>query len=178
MNKILAFSTSNSSKSLSYATLDLITDWLPGYSIELLDIRNWNIPIYSQDLEKTMGIPEKIEVLFSYISNHERIMLSIAEHNGFITAFFKNILDWLSRKDRGFLKGKKIFLLGVSPSPGGAKRAVEMLSRSLPYFGGVIVDTFLIPKIHENINWLVKPTFKSTEIEEVLKKQLIKFERT
>ncbi|GCE63352.1 NADPH-dependent FMN reductase [Candidatus Mycoplasma haematohominis] len=59
-------------------------------------------------------IPKEIEEIYKCIKDPKHLIFFVPEHNGYFSAFFKNILDWLSLKQKNFLKNKKIILISAS----------------------------------------------------------------
>ena len=86
------------------------------------------------------------------ISEADALIISVNEHNGSWSAFFKNIIDWLSRLDRNFLEGKKILLMSTSPGKRGGLSALEYAKSVLPRFGAEIVESFSFPSFYENFS--------------------------
>ena len=50
------------------------------------------------------------------IQNSDGVIVSLAEHNGNFSVALKNILDWVSRIEMGYLKDKKLLFVGVTGS--------------------------------------------------------------
>lgn len=150
MKKILAFATSNSRQSINHKALAHLTTFLPREDVQLLDIRDWDIPIYDVDLEREQGVPLPIQQLAQQLQTADGLILALAEHNAYITAFFKNILDWLSRVDRYFLSGKKVMLVGVTPGRGGAAYAIEAMRLLVHRYGGEVAAELKIPSYRYN----------------------------
>src|SRR5690606_13582379 len=119
MKKILAFAGSNSSTSINHTFVTHVADRIQGHEVKLLELRNLEIPMYSIDIEKNRGFPTDVLVLKNLIDDHDALIISVNEHNGAASAFFKNILDWLSRLDRSFLTGKRILLMSTAPGTRG-----------------------------------------------------------
>ena len=69
-----------------------------------------------------------------------------------ITAYFKNLLDWLSRLERSFLVEKKILLMATSPGERGGIAALSIAEKLLSRFGAEIVTTFSLPSFGKNFN--------------------------
>lgn len=159
MKKILAFSGSSSSLSINQSLAQYTIELLSQYETNLIDLRDYMAPIYSIDIEKGIGIPQNIKKLNRLIEEHDGLLISLPEHNGAVTALFKNTVDWLSRIDKKFLMGKKILLLSASPGKRGAASALEQGSKLLHYFGGIVIDTYSIPqfkaKTHQAFGRLV-----------------------
>lgn len=152
MAKILAFAGSNSSTSINYQLLLYTAQSITDHQVHPLNMAHFPFPMYSMDLEKKSGYSNSMVELKNDIQNSAALLLAVNEHNGNPSAFFKNILDWLSRIDRKFMDGKKVFLMGTSPGKRGAKGALEVVGEILPRFGAEITTTFSLPSFGENFN--------------------------
>lgn len=152
MKKILAFAGSNSSTSINHQLIAHVTGRITSHEVKVLQLRDFEIPMYSIDLEKERGIPTDIKVLKNLIDEHDALIISVNEHNGTVSAFFKNILDWLSRLDRSFLTGKRILLMSTSPGARGAAAALEYAKHMLPRFGGKVIESFSFPQFKDNLH--------------------------
>ncbi|MBI9060024.1 MAG: NAD(P)H-dependent oxidoreductase [Labilibaculum sp.] len=136
MKKIIAFAGSNSSNSINQQLVNYIATLTD--QVELIKLTDYDAPIYNIDLETQDGIPDSINRLAEKLAEADQLIISVAEHNGNLSAFFKNILDWLSRKDNQFLKNKDIFLFSTSPGKTGAASALKITETTLPFFGATI----------------------------------------
>lgn len=56
--KILAIPASNSKKSINKALINYAASLLPQHDIEVIDINDYEMPIYSVDLEEAYGVPD------------------------------------------------------------------------------------------------------------------------
>jgi len=152
MKKIIAFAGSNSRDSINHLLIGAITREISNCEIKIVKLSDYTIPMYSIDLENEVGIPIDVQLLKNEIEKSQGIIISVNEHNGSISAFFKNILDWLSRADRNYLEGKKVLLSSTSPGARGAKTALEYAKMSLPRFGADVVESFSFPSFQENFD--------------------------
>lgn len=150
MKKILAFAGSNSSTSINHQFITHVAERIQAHEVKIIRLREFEIPLYSTDLEKERGIPTDIKILKNLFDEHEALIISVNEHNGTVSAFFKNILDWLSRHDRSFLTGKRILLMSTSPGQRGAVSALEYTKSLLPRFGGKVIQSFSFPSFNDN----------------------------
>lgn len=150
MAKILAFAGSNSSTSINFKLVKHTASLAMSHEVELLDMSDLSFPMYSEDLEKTEGFPDAVEAFKKKIESAKGVIISVNEHNGYASAYFKNLLDWLSRLDRSFLEGKKVLLMGTSPGKRGAIGALEGVAGMLPRFGAEITTTFSLPSFYDN----------------------------
>ncbi len=151
MKKILAFSGSNSSKSINHELVAYVGSLIKDHSIKVIKLTDFDIPMYSEDMERG-GFPSGVKELHSEITGQDGLVISVPEHNGNLTAFLKNILDWLSRFDRPFLSGIKIFVISTSPGGRGGRSSLEAAKTILPYFKGEIVSSFSLSFFSKNFS--------------------------
>ena len=152
MAAILAFAGSNSSTSINYKLVQHTASLMEGHDIRLLNMAGYPFPMYSEDDEKEKGYSNSLVELKNDIKRANAIILSVNEHNGNPSAYFKNLLDWLSRLERKFLEDTKVLLMATSPGKRGAIGALEAINNMLPRFGAEIVATFSLPSFHENFD--------------------------
>ncbi len=152
MKKIIAFAGSNSKKSINAQLITHVATKITSATVSVVNLTDYDIPMYSIDTEVEKGFPIDVTMLKNKISENDGIIISVNEHNGSISAFFKNVIDWLSRVDRNFLSGKKILLMSTSPGARGGKSALEYAKGVMPYMGGVVVESFSFPSFQENFD--------------------------
>lgn len=151
MKKILAFAGSNSPTSINHQLVLHVAQNINEHSVEVLELRNLEIPLYSITLEKE-GFPEDVKFLYEKILENDGLIISVNEYNRNISGFFKNIIDWLSRMDRKFLNEKKILLMSTSPGSRGGAAALEYVKEQFSRFGGEVVQSFSLPLYYENFD--------------------------
>ncbi len=155
--KILAFAASNSRNSINralveYAAALLKSDILPEAEIEFLDLNDFEMPIYSLDRENEDGIPADARRFFEKIGAADALLISFAEHNGFVTAAWKNIFDWMSRIEMKLWQGKPMVMLAASPGSragAGVLGSQEILAQ---HFGAELLGKHGVGKWSESWN--------------------------
>ncbi|WGK64072.1 NADPH-dependent FMN reductase [Croceiramulus getboli] len=152
MPRIIAFAGSNSSSSINQIWVRYLSGSISSIDVELIQLTDFDIPMYSIDLENKSGFPLGVQLLLGKLKEADGLLISVNEHNGTVSAFFKNILDWLSRLDRNFLAGKKILLTSTSPGARGASSALAFAKAVLPRFGAEIVESFSLPSFQSNFD--------------------------
>jgi len=150
MKKVLAIAGSNHSTSINYQLVEFTASLIEDMDVKILDIRKWNIPIYSLDMDPDQT-PEEINELIALIQEYDGFVISSPEHNGGTPAFFKNILDWLSRRAKNVFNDKPVLLMSTSPGKGGAATNLKFLAHTLPYQGAKIAATYSLPSFQENV---------------------------
>ena len=149
--KILAFAGSNSKNSINKELLNYTLGKLENVEIELVDINDFEMPIYSIDRQIENGFPELAVDFHKKVEAADGLIISLAEHNGNFSVALKNILDWVSRIDMAFLKEKKLLLLSTSPGSYGGGNVMEVATK---YFGmfasGEIIASSTFPFFNDN----------------------------
>lgn len=144
--KILGFAASNSIHSINKRLVKFALSYFKEKNTELLDLNDYELPIYSADREWATSIPLPAYDFAAKIREADLIIISFAEHNGAYSAAFKNIFDWVSRiKDKEVWKGKKLFLLSTSPGGRGGLSVLTMAAERLPRHGAKVLDTYSLP---------------------------------
>jgi len=133
--KILAFGASNSKKSINKSLAHFVATLVPNAEIETLDLNDYDLPIFSEDLEKEIGQPKAAREFFEKIGSADGVIVSFAEHNGSYSAAYKNLFDWVSRIDQKVFQGKLTIFLSTSPGPGGASSVLASAQGSAQFFG-------------------------------------------
>ncbi|MDU0355255.1 NAD(P)H-dependent oxidoreductase [Paraglaciecola aquimarina] len=149
--KLLAFAATNSSQSINKALVTYAAQ-LIDVDVEVLDLNDYEMPIYSSDRENESGIPQLAKDLFEKIGNADALAISFAEHNGSYTAAFKNVFDWISRFERSLYQNKPMVLLAASPEPGGAKNVLAAAVASTPHFAGEVKASLSIANFYDNFD--------------------------
>lgn len=121
-------------------------------NIEILDINDYEMPIFSEDREKALGQPQQARDFYKKIGEADIIFISYAEHNGSYTAAFKNLFDWTSRIDMKVYQNKKMVILATSPGPGGASTVLSAALNSAPHFAANVIGSLSVPSFYENFN--------------------------
>jgi len=169
--KILAFAASNSRQSINKQLVEHAAGLLLDHDIEVLDLNDYEMPIYSIDREQEGGIPEAAQRFRAKIGEADALIISYAEHNGSYTVAFKNLYDWTSRIDAKVYQGKPMLMLATSPGPGGAANVLKTATTSAPYFGGDLRGSLTVPKFFDVYD-ADKGAFRDDAIEQQLSELL------
>lgn len=151
MKKIFAFTGSNNPASINEKLIKYIIKEFPNSGIEFIDLKKYDLPIYSQEIEQK-GIPKHAKELFQIFTAAEGFILASPEHNGLPSAFLKNTIDWLSRIDQRFFGDKPILLLSTSPGATGGSTHLEILANLVHRWGGQLVGRFSLGSFQQNFN--------------------------
>jgi len=152
MAKIIAFAGSNSSNSINYQLVRYTCDLVTGHNIQLLNLARFPFPMFSVDLEKQKGYSNSLIEFRDDIAASQGMILSVNEYNSGPSAYYKNVLDWLSRVERNFLDNTKLLLMSTSPGKRGGLSSLAYSEQQLPRFGAEIMATFSMPSFYENFD--------------------------
>ncbi|MCF6279947.1 MAG: NAD(P)H-dependent oxidoreductase [Flavobacteriaceae bacterium] len=150
MKNIIAFAGSNSKNSINKQLAIYATSLLNDVEVTVLDLNNYELPIYGIDHENEVGIPENAQKFLNLIQSSNGIVLSLAEHNGSYASVFKNIFDWMSRIDKNVWANKPMLLMSTSPGGRGGATVLESAKSTFPHLGGNIVADFSVPSFYDN----------------------------
>lgn len=170
MKKIVAFTGSNGPNSINQRLIDYILKEFPNNGIAYLDLKGYDLPIYSPSTEQK-GIPMPTKELFQTFASADGFILASPEHNGLPSAFLKNHIDWLSRIDQRFFGDKPILLLSASPGRTGGSSHLEIMAKLVQRWGGELVGQFSLGDFYQNFD--ISTTSLNKSKDERLLKRLI-----
>lgn len=127
-----------------------------GAAVTVIDLADYPLPVFDEDLEKAYGLPEEAKALKKLFFEHDALLISAPEYNSSMTAALKNAIDWVSRpadKDEGFLacyQGKAAALLSASPGGLGGLRGLVHVRAVLGNIQvTVLPDQIAVSSAHE-----------------------------
>lgn len=164
MKKIIAFGASSSKNSINKQLAVYAANLFSNATVELLDLNDYEMPIYSVDKEKENGIPPLAQQFYDKIGSADLIVISLAEHNGAYSSAFKNILDWASRINNKTFQQKPMLLLATSPGARGGSTVLEIATKRFPFQGAELKGSFSLPNFNENFdaeNGIINPELKN-----------------
>jgi len=119
-------------------------------SVEVLDVNDYEMPIFSEDREKELGQHETAKRFLEKIRKADFLIIAYAEHNGSFTAAYKNLLDWTSRIEHKIFQDKPTLMLATSLGAGAS--VLNLAERAAPYFGANVRAVVSVPNFHENFD--------------------------
>ena len=132
-SKLLAFAGSTRKGSYNQKLIEYVAKKAEeaGAKVTLIHLSDYELPIYSEDLESEQGIPENALELKKLFGSNDGLLIASPEYNSSLSPLLKNVIDWVSRKsgDEG--------PIGIVPKQGrridgGISRWAWRLARSGP----------------------------------------------
>ncbi len=171
--RIVGFAGSNSSTSINKKLVIYVSSLFSNVEVEILDLNNYELPLFGVDIEKEIGQPELATQFLQKMNSADLLVVSLAENNGNYSVAFKNIFDWASRQEKNVFQEKDMLLMATSPGGRGGASVLEIAKNSFPRYGANILATFSLPKFYENFdvenNSILNSELKN-EIIEIVKK--------
>ncbi|MEN8885108.1 MAG: NAD(P)H-dependent oxidoreductase [Winogradskyella sp.] len=152
MKNIIAFAGSDSKTSINKQLATYAASLVDGAAVTILDLNDFELPLYSMNLELAEGIPDNAHKFLKHIKATDGIVLSLAEHNGTYATVFKNLFDWLSRIDGKLWSDKPMLLMATSPGARGGATGLEIAKGRFGFMGGNIVGLFSLPSFGDNFS--------------------------
>ncbi|MES2799321.1 MAG: NAD(P)H-dependent oxidoreductase [Bacteroidota bacterium] len=149
--KVIAFGASYSKQSINKQFASYVAQQISSEA-ETLDLNNYQLPVYTIDLEREIGHPQAAIDFVHKLEEADVLVISIAEHNGSYTAAFKNLFDWASRVKLKLFEDMRVVLLSTAPGARGGISALEDALDRFPRHGGEIVGHFTLPNFNENFS--------------------------
>lgn len=129
-----------------------------GAEVKVIELRDYPLPVFDQDLEAARGMPAEAKKLKELFLKANGLIIASPEYNSSVTAALKNAIDWVSRAESedeppiAALAGKTAVILSASPGGFGGLRGLVHLRSILGNIGiTVLPDQVAIPSAHEII---------------------------
>jgi NAD(P)H-dependent FMN reductase len=126
-----------------------------GAAVTLLDLDDYEMPVYHGDDEAQAGLPPAAQRLREAFLAHDALLVASPENNASVSAALKNALDWVSRPHAGQnglvpYQGKVAGLLAASPGALGGLRGLQHLRAILQSLGVLVLsEQFALGRAHE-----------------------------
>lgn len=166
--KIIAFGGSNSAQSINKHLATYAASLFENADVEVLDLNDFAMPLFSVDLEKHVGQHELAKAFLAKIESADLLVVSLAENNGNYSSAFKNLFDWCSRIMKEIFQQKPMLLLATSPGARGGASVLEIANNALPRYGAQIKATFSLPVFNANFD-LAENKISNAELDKELK---------
>lgn len=144
--KILAFAGSARKGSFNKMLVNAAAEGAraAGAEVTVIDLRDYEMPIYDGDLESAQGLPANAKKLKALFLQHQGLLLACPEYNSSITPLLKNVIDWVSRKEGdeaplACYRGKTAALVSASVGALGGLRGLVTVRSILGNIGVTVL---------------------------------------
>lgn len=166
--KIIAFAGSNSQHSINKKLATYAASLFENAEVEVLDLNDFQMPLFSVDIEKEIGQHPLAKAFLEKISTADILVVSLAENNGNYSVAFKNVYDWCSRISGKVFQDKLMLLMATSPGGRGGASVLEIAKSAFPRYGAIVKATFSLPSFNDNFD-VEKGKISNLELDNQLK---------
>eukprot|EP00298_Acanthocystis_sp_HF-20_P007949 c1737_g1_i1.p1 GENE.c1737_g1_i1~~c1737_g1_i1.p1 ORF type:complete len:248 (+),score=124.85 c1737_g1_i1:51-746(+) len=133
--KLIAFAGSTRTGSVNTKLVKCVGEFAQahGAEVEVIDLKNFTLPLYDGDLEASAGLPKEAIQLKEKFESVDGFLIASPEYNGQVTPLLINMFAWTSRPHRPneqmyhSFKGKSAAVLSASPGGLGGMRGLRIL---------------------------------------------------
>jgi chromate reductase, NAD(P)H dehydrogenase (quinone) len=151
--KIIAFSGSARKESYNQklVTIAALGAQQAGAEVTLVNLADYPMPLFNQDLEKAEGLPKPAQTLKALFREHDGFLIASPEYNSAFSPLLKNTLDWVSRKENDetyqvAFRNKIAVIMSASPGALGGLRGLVFLRMLLANIGILVLpDQLAVP---------------------------------
>ena len=155
--KILAFAGSTRTDSFNKKLVKVAAAGASevGADVTVIDLRDFPMPLYDEDLERQEGLPANAQKLKDLMLVHHGFLISSPEYNSSISGVLKNMIDWTSRSRDGeppsaCYQDKIVGLMSASPGALGGLRGLVHVRAILENMGMIALpNQVAVSKAHE-----------------------------
>lgn len=114
-----------------------------GVEVTDLDLKDFEMPIFNQDIEDAGNTPEAAKRLADMFRTYDIVLVITPEYNGGITPLIANVIAWTSRTKPNPFKHAVWGIGGVSDGKYATIFGLSHLRDSLSKVGALVVPTLL-----------------------------------
>lgn len=158
--KILAFAGSTRTDSFNKKLVKIAAAGAEaaGARVTFVDLRDYAMPLYDEDLEKRDGLPIAARQFKDVMLANDGLLIASPEYNSSLSAVLKNAIDWASRPapgeaPLGCFDGKVASLMSASPGALGGLRGLVHLRSILGNIRVIVLpEQVAVGKAYEAFN--------------------------
>lgn len=114
-----------------------------GVAVTDLDMHDYPMPIFDQDIEDAGDTPEAAKQLAELFRSTDIVLIISPEYNGGVTPLIANLVAWVSRQKPNPFKHAVFGIGGLSDGKYATIFALSHLRDSLSKLGALVVPTLL-----------------------------------
>ncbi len=127
-----------------------------GARVEVIDLSDYPLPLFDQDLEAERGLPDEARELKRLLAANDGRLIASPEYNSSVSGVLKNAIDWASRSadpkeaPLASFAGKTAVLMSASPGQLGGLRGLVHLRSILGNIRVLVLpEQRAVPRAHE-----------------------------
>ena len=149
--EFLVLSASRRADSLNTKLAKLAAETIgaTGAKVDLLNIKDFDVPAYDGDSETADGLPAAAARFTDLLRGANALVIVSPEYNASMPGVLKNLIDWVSRNRPQPFNELQTLLMSASPSMAGGNRGLWAVRIPLEHLGArVYPDMFSLAQAH------------------------------
>ena len=114
-----------------------------GAKVQIIDLNDYDMPLYNGDYEAANGVPEAAKNLIKTLVACDGVFIATPEYNGCMPALLKNTIDWTTRIGMEQFSAPVYAIGSATPGPLSGIMALRQLHFILNRLGAQVVPTQL-----------------------------------
>ena len=114
-----------------------------GANVQIIDLSDYEMPIYNGDFEDANGQPETAHALIKTLMGCDGVFIATPEYNGSLPALLKNTIDWTTRIGLEHFSTPVYAIGSATPGALSGIMALRQLHFILNRLGAQVVPTQL-----------------------------------
>ena len=152
MSKIgIILASSNNNKKLAIKLQDIASSL--NYETQIINLVDYNLPLYSTNEEEANGIPETALDLATQIMDLKAFIIVAPEYNGVMPPVLNNAMAWTSRATKNWRDAfnDKIVALATH-SGGGGQKGLQAMRIMFQHLGANILAREILTTYEKPLN--------------------------
>ncbi|WP_418186461.1 NADPH-dependent FMN reductase [Aliarcobacter lanthieri] len=152
MSKIgIIVASSNNNYKLAVQIQDIATQL--HYETEIINLVNYNLPLYNTLEEEKNGIPESVLDLATKIMDLKAFIIVAPEYNGVMPPVLNNAMAWTSRATKNWRDAFNDKVLALAThSGGGGQKGLQAMRIMFQHLGANILAREILTNYEKSLN--------------------------
>lgn len=124
-----------------------------GSKVELIDLVDLNLPLYSTKEEEKNGIPTQVKELASKILDLKAFIIIAPEYNGVMPPVLNNAMAWTSRSTKDWRDAFNEKAVGLAThSGGGGTKGLQAMRMMFQHLGANVIAREILTTYEKPLN--------------------------
>jgi chromate reductase, NAD(P)H dehydrogenase (quinone) len=124
-----------------------------GSKVELIDLVDLNLPLYSTKEEEKNGVPEQVKELASKILDLKAFIIIAPEYNGVMPPVLNNAMAWTSRSTKDWRDAFNEKAVGLAThSGGGGTKGLQAMRMMFQHLGANVIAREILTTYEKLLN--------------------------
>jgi NAD(P)H-dependent FMN reductase len=124
-----------------------------GSKVELIDLVDLNLPLYSTKEEEKNGVPTQVKELASKILDLKAFIIIAPEYNGVMPPVLNNAMAWTSRSTKDWRDAFNEKTVGLAThSGGGGTKGLQAMRMMFQHLGANVIAREILTTYEKPLN--------------------------